>query len=145
MIPGMIPACTNCTSIYMYMYYCLRITLHWTYLWTFKFPWKSSHHINSISPTYSNTKTSQATYEQAMLIKHYMYMYLLWLGIFWVSFFFFGMEKGWYECLQFVSLDLHAFPYTVNKVYLHLVCDCLFQWQELLGRHSFPKWSGYKI
>lgn len=104
MIPGMIPACTNCTSIYMYMYYCLRITLHWTYLWTFKFPWKSSHHINSISPTYSNTKTSQATYEQAVLIKHYMYMYLLWLGIFWVSFFFWNGEGLiWVSSICFIG------------------------------------------
>lgn len=56
------------SRVYMYFYYfCIRLTLHWIYLWTFKFPWKSSHHIHSIGSTYSNTQTSQTTYKDQSL------------------------------------------------------------------------------
>lgn len=119
------------SRVYMYFYYfCIRLTLHWMYLWTFKFPWKSSHHIHSIGSTYSNTQTSQTTYKDQSLSKSFS----LW------AFLGGGGDVVLDLLYWFICICMYS-----NYIYLHLVCDCLFQWQEHQGKHSFPKWSGYKI
>lgn len=93
------------SRVYMYFYYfCIRLTLHWIYLWTFKFPWKSSHHIHSIGSTYSNTQTSQTTYkDQSLSCSFCLWAFFLGGGmLFYISY----IDLFVYACTAIISTSI---------------------------------------